>query len=893
MAGEASDGEEEEEDGDVEGSSTDVATKESRRLQKLRARFERSTLVESFCTSHDDVLRVTDRPERLIDVMEGRVAPDADERVKEAEWISGKLADQLQMKFRDEAESHGGNQAAGYNLGSSPRRPELWSMEKEEIEKSIKSSVEKVLEFIQVDDYEVPFIWSYRKDYINTDMLTRDHLWYIQEQDERWEELVEKKRRLSLDWKLISEAASGSESADTGATEKSIAMKVSSKEIQLEELSSVLEKSQIELEESEENLEVVKTSNHSGKGGWDDDEEEEEENAGESKDDSEISQQEKIALAEARVVRAKAEVDACRALANGVEAELQELKTAQKSVFSAYSCSRSVAESFLSLFPIDNYQTVLDRCSDETEANDLQVFYGLILKGCQAEQGSSAEDNNAKKKLKKGLLDRDQAYLKARKSRKLREFIQLFNVNAYELGEAMRLGKSMLRKPPNPTPSVVDIHEVASEYLSSEFPTSSSVIEGARCILATEIAFEPSIRQAAREMFMKIGTLSSYPTPLGCEVINPFHELFGVHLIRNKPLKELFGASGSDRHLFARLMKAQKEGLVTVSINAQTVETNGGPMINLDAFLQGMKLMEYFFPKDPHPWDSERTMILCEVLERHLLPALHVEAKRELMRLSRDAIIQECAASFQRMVSVGPYRPSGVHSFDVLKSCPARPFYCTVASIYLPTEPRDSIFFAYVDKDGLVRAHDLLPGKINKQKKEKIRDFLKACLPDVVAINTSAGQASKSTRDMIENYTIKEIQDLVQAERNSRRNRRGYNYMDDYSDDEENLSFNPDVILVRDDVARIFGSSTRAKKMFPEILPGGASAICLARYVQDPLNEFANMWTSADSIGFFGFESFYLDIHPLQSMVERFSCQGALVASPGAVFGECGVRHRG
>ena len=29
------------------------------------------------------------------------------------------------------------------------------------------------------------------------------------------------------------------------------------------------------------------------------------------------------------------------------------------------------------------------------------------------------------------------------------------------------------------------------------------------------------------------------------------------------------------------------------------------------------------------------------------------------------------------------------------------------------------------------------------------------------------------------------------------------------------------------------------------------------------------MWTSADSIGFFGYESFFLDIHPLKSLVER------------------------
>ena len=37
------------------------------------------------------------------------------------------------------------------------------------------------------------------------------------------------------------------------------------------------------------------------------------------------------------------------------------------------------------------------------------------------------------------------------------------------------------------------------------------------------------------------------------------------------------------------------------------------------------------------------------------------------------------------------------------------------------------------------------------------------------------------------------------------------------------------VILVKDDVARIFGASTRAKKLLPELEPGAASAVCLSR----------------------------------------------------------------
>lgn len=34
------------------------------------------------------------------------------------------------------------------------------------------------------------------------------------------------------------------------------------------------------------------------------------------------------------------------------------------------------------------------------------------------------------------------------------------------------------------------------------------------------------------------------------------------------------------------------------------------------------------------------------------------------------------------------------------------------------------------------------------------------------------------------------------------------------------------------------------------------------RFVQDPLTEYANMWSSADSLGNFGYEVLFLDLHP-------------------------------
>ncbi|CAE7439659.1 unnamed protein product, partial [Symbiodinium microadriaticum] len=83
---------------------------------------------------------------------------------------------------------------------------------------------------------------------------------------------------------------------------------------------------------------------------------------------------------------------------------------------------------------------------------------------------------------------------------------------------------------------------------------------------------------------------------------------------------------------------------------------------------------------------------------------------------------------------------------------------------------------------------------------------------------------SYSTKLMIENYIKKEVRDSLFEDLNNRRRARDdANDYNRYQDDEDGVVFDPDVILVKDDVARIFGASTRAKKLLPELEPGAAS----------------------------------------------------------------------
>lgn len=71
-------------------------------------------------------------------------------------------------------------------------------------------------------------------------------------------------------------------------------------------------------------------------------------------------------------------------------------------------------------------------------------------------------------------------------------------------------------------------------------------------------------------------------------------------------------------------------------------------------------------------------------------------------------------------------------------------------------------------------------------------------------------------------------------------------------------------MILNDAVANIMKNSSRRAALLPDLSPDTAAAVSLARYAQEPLSEYANLWRSVDSTYSFGYELLYLNHHPLQ-----------------------------
>jgi transcription elongation factor SPT6 len=137
----------------------------------------------------------------------------------------------------------------------------------------------------------------------------------------------------------------------------------------------------------------------------------------------------------------------------------------------------------------------------------------------------------------------------------------------------------------NPPTPHFDARSFPEEYLVEPFLSPDKALDAIKCVISTELAFEPSIRRALREKFIATASLSTKPTELGIENIHPFSELFGLHFLKQKPLKDFLNGTASDRYAYARLARAKSEGLIEMQINYPTIETPFGLRPDLDIFL--------------------------------------------------------------------------------------------------------------------------------------------------------------------------------------------------------------------------------------------------------------------------------------------------------------------
>ena len=75
-------------------------------------------------------------------------------------------------------------------------------------------------------------------------------------------------------------------------------------------------------------------------------------------------------------------------------------------------------------------------------------------------------------------------------------------------------------------------------------------LKACRYVAAMELANEPRIKRFCRQIFRRTVLLTTRPTKKGLHNIHPYHEYYGLHLIKGKLVSEHFPAEDKEERLY-------------------------------------------------------------------------------------------------------------------------------------------------------------------------------------------------------------------------------------------------------------------------------------------------------------------------------------------------------
>lgn len=613
---------------------------------------------------------------------------------------------------------------------------------------------------------------------------------------------------------------------------------------------------------------------------------------------------------------------------NAVQEENEALQPGQSGISET---SAKISKS--QLWNVDNYQEYLAGLTEYQHVMDVYSYLNLLKEGNNAVLIKSSSQSEKETKKRSRRFDRD--YYRTCVSQGLRSICYRFALSPFRAGIRVEEGEHFnyerripgeINEPKDwqaPIVEDADPTTFASELVSSgelvllaenNEKEIKDPLRGCRYVAAMELAYEPRVRKHLRAIYKSRAVFTTLPTNKGLESIDPFHEFYGLHLLKKKNLSDHFPADPREverqkigltmeerKELdeknkrkerdsciqFMNVLKAEQSGHLKAHVHLPLLDNSDDPTDpwykrgndffddreNQDLSLLMNELQNIYLPinGDSDEWNAERQKIMLFALTNFLLPQFEVEARRELREAAIKVGIDEAGKNLYTMAMEGPYRPShmlGENRF--LVSTGDLP----VVGVCCASDGRDASFLAAVTEQGKMSDHLAIPSGIqidSDKMRDKVITFLMQARPSAIIVGTSAGLSCR--------FVARKLGELA-AQATERWNNKDIQREDEDDDEyqvrkdefdrlfpkhyEEDSDWKCNVEMVDDDVAQLFGRSVRGKKEFPDSPVNLKCAIAVARHAKDPLAELCYTWSVASDVGVFGTEMLYLNIHSLR-----------------------------
>ncbi|GMH82688.1 hypothetical protein TrVE_jg3342 [Triparma verrucosa] len=860
--------------------------KSERRRKNLRKAFEPSMLVENFVTEEDEKLRNLDLPERIIQSQQRKFTPltTEEEKRKKVDWM-----------FRHFPECHREVGELSYNVETKAVDKNLEAT----IVQKCHESIATVLTLLQT--YEVPYIRLYCRDKIPS-LSVLNNLYPIHDLSRQYDDLQGKANAALELSKSLSSKASGKE---------------------LEEEKEIYDKALGELPQAEIEYSEAKASAKSAR---DDFEalgpKPEKVASGEMQEEGEDEKiDEKIKLYEATEKAMKAmdlvvfeksrRVDDLKALTSTSPLNLSDPSSDPTKTSSVFHSAAVSAQLHL------NQQN-----NKEEFVNDMREYLSLIIEGNDAILKNNSTTSSTKKKSRR--VDRD--HYRVCCINKARSVAYDFMPATYRLGhvcselvnfKGSKFDENFPRLPGSgedlqdtdlsayrpPTP-LQDVEEFSDEaimegriIIESDDPNADAdPLRDARYVAAMEMANEPSVKAAMRVIYESTALVNTTPTAKGKRVIGVDHELYGLQLIKDKPVLyylDQYNLTMSDRCQWLRILQGEKQGLLNVHVGvpfeisaeaAAGLGSNG--VIGGEAIVQKPAIGEFVSllsmgAKDldandttSQGWNEQRHKVIVAAVESFLLPRFELEVKRKMAKVAAEAGIEEAGESLRGLSMMGPIQPSWKKDTNPMDAyVDPNSATSTTIGVCVGSGRKDPSFFVAVKPDGTVTGELQIPGGVRiSEKAEDIEAFLVRHKPSITAVATSnCGR-----------YDYNAIRDIVQQTKfdfqNRKEEKNDEDEDDEYDEDKPKKDFQDDdfdevweteTSFCDDVLAQLYSRSPRGKKEFPDSEVNYKIAIGVARTAISPLVEVCNAWSVVSEKGVFGIETLYMNLHQFQKLLPK------------------------
>jgi transcription elongation factor SPT6 len=400
----------------------------------------------------------------------------------------------------------------------------------------------------------------------------------------------------------------------------------------------------------------------------------------------------------------------------------------------------------------------------------------------------------------------------------LYSLVRAFGISADAFAQnASNPGVRKYTEDPNERPD-----DLADRTLDEDFPTGSQALKAAKYMFIEELFTSPRLRRVMRQKFYQVGVIDCYRTEKGLRKIDEQHPYYEFKYLRNQE----FAAIARQPDLYLKMLKAEEEGLVEVKVRLQ----------NFDAIREQLfkQIESDNFSEVADAWNRERREVLETAIGK--LTALMGRLVKENLKIECESIIaQDCRDEFSRRLDQAPYTPKGHKKGTVPR--------VLALSNGNGVFGRDAICWVWVAEDGRAvengKWSDLAPGDKERglpdgKDVEAFASIInRKAPPDVIGISGFSPETRKLYNNL--NTIIRE------------RDLRGSEFQDEDGNPTRELL---EVVIVNDEIARLYQTSERAKVDHPSFAPLTNYCVALARYLQDPLLEYAALGRDLVSISF-------------------------------------------